>query len=155
MKKFRLLILLVPVFFLLNSCKKDNPSRTDMLAGKYWINTACTIDPPIMVGTTPITDFFSQMNQCDRDDLQKFDANGIYTFDEGVSKCATNDPQTSTGTWAWNSTETIATVTIGAGSRSYTVLELSSSKLVAKYSELADYGSGNLMYTYTITAVVH
>lgn len=152
MKKSLLFTVLAVLVVLLSTCKKDE-SNTDKLCGKYWISTAVTIDPPIIVGGTPITDFFSQMAQCWKDDLQKFDKNGIYTFDEGASKCAVNDPQTVTGTWAFNSDETIATVTWGGGSRSYTIISLSSSKLVAKYTELADYGSGALNYTYTVTHV--
>lgn len=154
MKNLKLLTLFVTLVLLFNSCKKDELSRTQMLCGKFWINTSCTIDPPIIVAGTPITDFWAQMDQCWRDDLQKFESNGIYTFDEGASKCDVNDPQTTTGLWSWNSDETIVSVTQGGNTTSYTILELSSTSFKAKYSQLANWGSGNLMYTYTFTAKV-
>lgn len=153
MKWFKLIMISLTLVAMLTLCKKDETTK-DKLCGKYWISNAVTIDPPIIVGSTPITDFFSQMAQCWRDDLQKFDANGVYTFDEGASKCDVNDPQTVIGTWAFNQDESIATVTWGGASRSYTIISLSSTKLIAKYSEIANYGSGNLTYTYTITQAV-
>ena len=154
MKILRLFVVALSLIVVLASCKKEE-TKTQKLCGKYWISTAITIDPPILVNGTPVTDFYSQLTQCWKDDLQKFDANGVYTFDEGVSKCSINDPQTVLGTWSFNSGETIATVSWGGSNRSYTIMELSSTRLVAKYTELVDYGSGALNYTYTVTQVPH
>lgn len=146
--------LLVLVAF---SCKKDSESKTDKLTGKWWINTAMTIDPAINIGGTPITDLWGQVPACSKDDIQKFESNGVYTFDEGTTKCSTNDPQTTTGTWSFNSDETVVSVTTtganGTETYSYTIVSLDSDKLVAKFSEVADYGSGPLTYTYTVTMV--
>jgi len=154
MKAIKLFALFLAIAVVFGACKKEE-TKTQKLCGKYWISTAITISPPIIVNGTPITDFFSQLDQCWKDDLQKFDENGTYTFDEGASKCSVNDPQTVLGTWSFNSGETIATVSWGGATRSYTILELSSSRLVASYTELANYGSGALNYTYTVTQVPH
>jgi len=155
MKTFRLLALFIPVFFFLTTCKKDDPSKKDLLCGKYWINTAMTIDPPVNFGGTLITDIFSQMDPWDKDDLQKFETSGQYIFDEGATKETLGTPQTVSGTWAFNADETIVSVSYGAITRSYTIISISGSELKAKYSSTDNWGSGFLNYTYTITAVVH
>lgn len=106
---------------LLTNCKKDATSdpepepvpltNTQKLTGKNFKLVAMTINPGINTGTVTITDWYSQMDACEKDDLITFNSNGTYTQDEGVSKCNAADPQTTTGTWVWNSTETIITMT--------------------------------------------
>jgi len=149
MKILRLSIVVLSLIVVLGSCKKEE-TKKQKLCGKYWINTAITVEPAVLVNGTPILDWFSQMNQCDKDDLQKFDENGVYTFDEGASKCSIDAPQSVNGTWSFNSDETIASVSWGGNTRSYSIIDLSSTKLVAKYSTV---GNDGLTYTFTVTMV--
>ncbi|MHC1707713.1 MAG: DUF5004 domain-containing protein [Bacteroidales bacterium] len=158
MRRLASVLMMGLMIFVALSCKKDkDESNTDKLTGKWWINTSMTIDPAVNLGGTLITDLWSQLPVCVKDDIQKFESDGVYTFDEGATKCSTNDPQTTTGTWSFNSDETILSVTTtGAGGTetlSYTIVSLDSDKMVGRFSEVADYGSGPLTYTYTITMV--
>jgi hypothetical protein len=157
MRKFHSLIMIGLLALMAFSCKKDEESKTDKLTGKWWINTAMTIDPAVIINGTSITDLWPQIPSCSKDDIQKFEDNGVYTFDEGTTKCSTNDPQTTTGTWAFNSDETVISITTtgasGTETYSYNIVSLDSDKIVGKFTEVADYGSGPLTYTYTVTMV--
>ena len=158
MRKLTSVLMIGLLVLIAFSCKKDkSESNTDKLTGKWWVNTSMTIDPAINLGGTLITDLWSQIPACTKDDMQKFESGGVFTFDEGATKCSTNDPQTTTGTWAFNSDETVVSVTTvganGTETYSYTIVKLDSDKMTAKFSEVQDYGSGPLTYTYTITMV--
>ena len=116
MRKLTSVIMIALLILVSISCKKDKKaSNTDKLTGKWWINTAMTIDPAIVIGGTSITDLWGQIPPCSKDNLQKFETAGVYTMDEGATKCSGNDPQTTTGTWSFNADETIiSTTTTGA-----------------------------------------
>jgi hypothetical protein len=128
------------------SCKKDDdPTKKEMLVGKNWVATAMTIDPGLpIVGTN----LFNQVEACDKDDITKFSADGKATFDEGATKCEVTDPQTTTGSWALNPTETILSITYSPTSTiSLTLKTLTSSKMVGTY-QVVDSG---VTYTYELT----
>ena len=156
MKRFPILLLLVSAAMILNSCSKkdDDPSNREMLTGKYWINTSMTIDPAINIGGTNISNLWTLMLDCEKDNLVKFDDNGVYIEDEGSTKCDPGDPQTQTGTWAFNADETVISTTMNGETFSVTLDQLSSSSFKGHYTETIDFGSGPLPYTITFTAVV-
>ena len=142
---------------LFNGCKKEDkapevvtpaPTKTELLTGKNWRMTALTVNPGIDVSGTIITDWYSQLQSCEQDDLVKFNTNGSYTDDEGVTKCNSSDPQTSTGTWVFNTNQTIITQD---GTDSYTITELTSTTLKMSIVINEDNGSGPLNYTYAAT----
>ncbi len=153
-KKSWLLLGLIFVFITL-SCKKDDPTRVELLTGKNWKLVGCTIDPAVNVGGTLISDYYAQMSDCDKDDLYNYKENGSMTRDEGGARCNTNDPQTYMGQWAFNSDNTILTITITYGANSvtesHTIIELSKSSSKTKYTQLLDLGSGSINYTFTNT----
>ncbi|MCX6256321.1 MAG: hypothetical protein NTW49_00205 [Bacteroidia bacterium] len=156
MKIIQHFLIVLSLVLVVISCKKDETkSRTELLTGKYWITTAVTIDPAVNINGTLVTDIFAQEETCRQDDLQKFTTNGVYTFDEGASKCSANDPQTTNGIWSFNSDDTILSITDNGVTDSYTIISINSMTIVAKYSEVADYGSGAMTYTYTVTSQVH
>src|SRR3954471_11837852 len=97
-------------------------TNTQKLAGKNFKATACTVDPGINTGSVTITNWYAQMENCSKDDLVNFNTNGTYTFDEGATKCDPTDPQTTSGTWLWNTNETILTIKEGSTTSSYNVL---------------------------------
>ncbi len=145
MKKL-LFILCLGSSVVFTSCKKDDdPTKKEMLVGKNWVMTALTIDPAIPVVGSNI---FNQRKACVNDDITIFAADGKVTFDEGASKCEASFPQTTTGSWALNPTETILSITRSTVSTiSLTFKTLTSSKIVGTY-QLVDSG---VTYTYEVT----
>jgi hypothetical protein len=129
------------------SCKKDEEtSKKDLLCGKDWVLVAETVSPAFNYNGTLITDLYAQMADCEQDNIGKFNTNGTYTFEEGVSKCDPSDPQVwDTGTWVFSSDETVLVLTSStSGIQNSEIQELTSSKLVVTYEVILD-------VTYTIT----
>ncbi len=132
------------------SCEKDKdnkPDNTELLTGKNWKLTAFTIDPAIdwFGNGTLVTNIYAQLPTCAKDDLATFNKNGTVNFDEGATKCDPNDPQTTSGTWAFNTDKTIISVTTDGETESWKVLELKNDRLVIEYQEVED------GITYTLT----
>jgi hypothetical protein len=75
------------------------------------------------------------MPACQKDDLFIFESGGVYKTDEGATKCDPTDPQQTTGTWVFNSGETMLTTVEGGDTVTVTITELSSSKLVGTQSD--------------------
>ena len=156
-------ISLVLFAFVISGCKKDKKetptptpalTKTQMITAKPWKVTAVTVSPAIDWDGqgTMVTDIYSQMDACEKDDLVKFNTNGSYTLEEGTSVCVTGDPQVyETGTWAFNSNETALTITpSGSTVYSYDIVSLSSTTLT--YNEIYNDGTTNYTYTVTMTA---
>jgi hypothetical protein len=149
MRKINLL-LIVSLFLATLSCKKDDaPTKKDLLTGKNWILTAETVSPAIDYDGILVTDLYAQMDDCDKDDINKFNANGTYTFEEGATKCDVNDPQIyDAGTWAFNSDQTILVLTSPSeGTKNAEIIELTSSKCVISQKTTFD----DIEYTITDT----
>jgi len=137
------LTLITGSILFLTNCKKDTKdpdptpvvstqTNTERLTGKNFKMTAATIDPSIL----GVTDYYSQLPDCQKDDLIRFDTPNIFKSDEGATKCNTNDVQTKTGTWVWSTDETIITVTrSGEDPQSWTVLINDGTTLKVKYTE--------------------
>jgi len=135
---------------MLGGCKKKDdpePTRSELFTNKNWRVTAWTSDPAISINGVLVTNVFNQMDPCSKDDLFRFNSNGVYTFDEGASKCNTNDPQTTTGTWSFNSDQTIVSVTEAGGTTSYNIESVSESTLKAN----TVFNDGNNNYTWSFT----
>jgi hypothetical protein len=125
-------LLIVSLFLASLSCKKDDePTKKDLLCGKSWILISETVSPAINFNGTLITDLFSQLEECTKDDIFIFNTNGTYTFEEGPTKCDVNDPQVwDSGTWVFNSDETILVLSSPTmGTMNSEIIELTSSKL--------------------------
>lgn len=136
MKSLKVVIVIFSAIILFAGCKKDeDKSNKDMLVNKTWINTALTVDPPIQFGDLTITDLFNQaFYACSKDDTQQFKDNGQYIFDENTVKCDPNDPQTVTGTWVLNPTETVITITAFGETISYDIISITDNEIKYKYS---------------------
>lgn len=102
MKQLRWTILLATamsvVFFTGCNDDDDDKSAAEMLVGT-WKVISQTIDPAADMGSGPITDMYSIMEACEKDDLTTFKSDGTFINDEGATKCDTEDPQTEEGTW--------------------------------------------------------
>lgn len=150
------LVALALVSIAFTGCKKDDdnePDKTSLLTEKSWKMTAATIDPAIdWFGTgTKITNLYAQFPACVKDDLIIFKKNGTVSFDEGGSKCDTNDPQTENALWSFNPAETVISITQDGETESWKILELSANKLVVEYEEFDEFEG--ITYTITITNV--
>jgi hypothetical protein len=149
MKNFKMILALLAIASVsLSGCKKDDDeSNTDKLTDKNWKMTALTVDPPLNVGGTMISNVYPQIPACQQDDLTIFNDNGTVTFDEGATKCNSSDPQSTQGTWTWNTNETILSITDAGNTESYTVTSLSSDVMVATFTD----NSTGIVETYTVT----
>ena len=96
----------------LSGCKKSDESpattsRTDLLTAKSWRLTTATVT----VGGAPVASS-TLIQDCNKDDTFKFNADKTLVQDAGAIKCNTSDPQTQTGTWSLNSDQTKLTISI-------------------------------------------
>lgn len=131
-------------------CKKDSPptptpapTKTELLTAKNWKMTDFKINGQSVFNTGIVDD-------CEKDDLTKFNANKSTTFDEGTLKCDPAAPQTHTGSWEFTTNETKLKVTDpGIGTLEGTVGTLNSTTLTV--SEPNYNGSGLVAET-TFTA---
>lgn len=115
-------------------------SKTDMLVGKNWKPVSDMLDPGINVNGVIVTDIFAQYEACEKDGSIKFLANGTYADDEGSLKCDASDPQTETGTWVFNPSETVLTLTQAGGTPiSFDIVTLTATSLVISTSAI-DWG---------------
>jgi len=149
---FTMLILIT-----LSSCKKEETtttkSATDYLTAGNWKVTGITANPGINTGTEVITDIYSLLlDDCDKDDLTIFNANGTITDDQGAVKCDPESDQTTTdGTWALSGNDTALTLSYPAdgGPVVMTIVTLNGTNLVVTYQVTEDFGQGNTTQTLT------
>jgi hypothetical protein len=145
MKQLGILATLVLAVMIFTSCEENEskPSKKELLSGKNWKVTAWTVTPAYE-GTTNV---YAILPSCTKDDLTKFDKNGSVTSDEGGSKCDPDDDQIATGTWSFNTDETIVSVTYKGETVNYKILDLTSSSVKIEYEEVED----GVKYTSTKT----
>ncbi len=88
------------------------PSQKQLLVGKAWILQSFTVDPARAreLFGPPITDWYADQEECERDDLLIFMNDGTMLFDEGASRCNGTEIQTLPGQWFFNQDETIITL---------------------------------------------
>jgi hypothetical protein len=155
MKKL-LIMAVVAALFLTNCSKESDPdpvkakTKTELLTASPWKATSITISPGIdFGGGVLITDFFAQMESCEKDDLTKYDANKTGVYDDGATKCDPKDPQTNTFTWSFDLSETKIT----EDGETLDIEELTETTL--KYSLVMDGadlgGTAGIKYKFTVT----
>lgn len=152
MKKIILFLVIINIIGLF-SCKKDEDlSNTQLLCRSPWILSASTFTPGIFFeGYGLITDYFSVLPACAKDDLMDFEENGNYTQEDGLTKCDPLDPSIfDYGTWTFNSDETVVILTskMYSASTEYNIIELTEQTLKVS-SMLVDTASN--VYTWTET----
>ena len=139
--------------FFLTSCKKEEPikpkTKTELLCSSSWKVYEGTINPGINIGGVIITDFFSQFDPCDKDDLELYKSNGSGIYDDGPMKCDPLDPQTSTFTWTFNLDET----KLIQDTDTYDIIQLDEKILkVSMIVDGADIGGvAGVKYVFTLT----
>ena len=110
MKKLttQLALILIAACLLQVSCKKDDapvPADTlTLLQNKNWKLTAATESSVNGV----IDVYHDVLEDCNRDDLFRFNPGGAFVLDEGPTKCDPGDVQSQPGTWSYTeSTKTL------------------------------------------------
>ncbi len=161
MRKLALLSLLGIGLLSLGSCKKEEeaaPTRKSLLTAGTgtWKLTASTISPGINVGGTTITDFYGQMDACEKDDLFIFTSASAnnYKEEEGATKCDPADPQiAATGNWTMSSDEKKLSITSTetgetvSETEEVTISSMTSTQMVGTFTEEID----GINYTLTAT----
>lgn len=139
MKSLRILAVVAVALLAFSSCEEDEKpqNKTSILTSKNWKMTGQTVNPGFPIGNgAVITDFYEQFYEdCDKDNTMKFNENGSYSEDEGATKCNSEDPQTIPGSWAFNTDETIISITEDSETISFTILELTNTTLKTKHTE--------------------
>ena len=143
-QKTRLIIFLVVLISAtIKSCKKsedDNKpkTKTELLTSGNWMYTSCIVSPAYDYygDGNPVTDIYSIMKSCEKDDFETFKANGIWEYNQGATKCDQSDPQILISEpWSFIANETKVLV----GTTQCTILELTSTTLKLQY-EFEDSG---------------
>lgn len=127
---FHLLVVLIAAnLFIFSSCNKDDDppvpkTKTQLLTQSTWKFKSATVGG---------TDYSSNLQVCQKDNILTFTTVGTGTIDEGATKCNVADPPTSPLTWNFVSGETILQVSVplfsGLGNN-FTLISLSETELV-------------------------
>jgi hypothetical protein len=140
---------IVSFLLIATSCRKDSEDaidRSKMLTEGAWQINALTVEPAIDWFGTTVTNIYAQLPSCVKDNLTIFKSTGTVNYDEGPSKCDPNEPQTTTGTWAFNVDQTILSMTSEGETESWNLSVLDSRNIKADY-QLQE---GGINYTFTI-----
>lgn len=157
MRKITLMIAAL-AFLTVSSCKKEDEktttptkSKTELLTAKAWKLTAMTVNPGItpVPGGPTITDIYSFMEACEKDNTEKFNTGGAGVTDEGATKCDPADPQTSNFTWSFASNET--KIVIDGDSFDIAQLDETTAKFTTQIDGSEIGGTAGTMYTVTVT----
>jgi len=156
MKNLKVLSLITVVMvFMFSSCKKDDETKSDVdyLTAGNWRVTGMEIDPAIDIpGIGTITDVYEYMvEDCDKDDLIRFNPDGTLVEDQGAIKCDPDDPQTITdGTWTLNGN--IITIKYpNEEPEPATINTINSTTLIVKAPISFDFEMSRTTYTATVT----
>jgi len=162
MKRFysTLSIITLSIIILISSCKKDaEKTPRDFLTEGQWRITDVELDPGIeLVPGFPIKDvydlFYTQ--DCMKDDLIIFNADGTITEDEGATKCDPDDPQSVTeNTWSMNEEQTTISATFfGLDSGSADIIALNENIFIFSTTALPDFATQFGIENQTITVTM-
>ena len=131
---------------LLVSCTK-NKTNDELILGD-WTLTALTSDPPQVVNGVVITDWYTQIEDCDKDNIYSYYDNKTFKFDEGATNCDPLDPQNISGNWAFLSNETELQVIYQNDTILYDLIDLDEEVLKMSYSGR---DSNNILHTFSAT----
>ncbi|CAN5468639.1 hypothetical protein BH10BAC4_BH10BAC4_25520 [soil metagenome] len=136
MKPLKLIsiVLLLAALLEFSACSKKNEevtlTKSELLETHSWKLTKMKVSG---VESAP--------DACSLDDTYVFLASGVYTQDEGPTKCEPSDPQTTAGTWEFTNNETKIKVSYGGGAFiifEKEIVELTSTTMQLKYNFFVD-----------------
>ena len=119
------------------SCKKDKKettvkTKTELLTTGTWKFTAAVITPAYDYygDGNSVTDIFSIMKPCEKDDYEIYKTNGIWEYHEGPTTCYPLNPQEFSDSWHFAANETKLVV----GTDEISILELTATTLKLRYT---------------------
>lgn len=132
-----------------NNGNNGTKSNAELLIGAWTVSEA-KIDPPFIIFGDTIDDFTDMQEPCDADDVQIFKENGIYTFDEGATKCDPNDPQSEDGTYELSADGKALTIYDQEDTINMTILEINESMMKGE-TKMEDEDFPDESFTITFT----
>ncbi|WP_460611376.1 hypothetical protein [Hymenobacter terrigena] len=102
-------------------------TRPNKLSTPKWRLTGYLYDE---AGANGAVDVYAQMAACERDNFYRFNIPNQLIKDEGTTKCAASDPQTVTGTWAFDANQSNLEMSFpGVPPASYELLVVNETRL--------------------------
>ena len=153
-------IVLLSVIIIFSSCTKDDEKTPkDFLIDGQWRITDVELDPGIeIIPGVPIKDVYDLFitQDCAKDDLIIFNADGTITEDEGPTKCDPDDPQSVTeNTWSMNEEQTTISATFfGLDSGSADIIALNENIFIFSTTALPDFATQFGIENQTITVTM-
>jgi hypothetical protein len=150
---FAMLLMLMGGMVAISSCNKDDddsPSKTKTISGKKFFVKSMNVSPGVTTPVGIITDLYSFMPDCVKDDFMTFNENGTVVDDEGATKCEPTDPQTESGTWEFLTDETQLKMTYDGIAQVFDIETLTDSMLKLSYTDTEDFGNGEKVYQIVI-----
>lgn len=150
-------LLLVIFLISLGSCSKSDSaggtekSKTEYLTASSWKITAATINPGLVFGSVTITDLYSIMPACQKDNTRKFNNGGFGVEDEGATKCDPSDDQTTNFTWAFIESETKLKTTMDGQTDTVSVIKLDATVFTGSQVMDGSKVGGTAGTNYTVT----
>jgi len=144
--------LLIPYLFalgvlvILASCSKEEPipeTNADLIVGS-WILSDATIDPPDF---STGSDLYATFDDCEQDNILTFTKPSSFVKNEGARKCNPATLQDSQGSYAWNSFESVLSITLDNETTSYQIHILNTTTMVN--AERINFAGGERVITYT------
>lgn len=123
MRKFSSLFstaVVASLFVVATSCKDDDDpkTKTDLLTGKSWSYDKAQVEVSGVFVDVP-----EHFEACELDNAITFTKAGVYNQTVGTDDCDGDDTDES-GTWKWNSDETVVTITYADDSSDSTDIEI-------------------------------
>lgn len=129
----RPILLLLGIALSLVACKKDEEaSRADILTSGKW-KLSASIAQFTFNGNLQTVDVYANLGACQKDNTAEFKTDGTLISDEGPTKCGSQDPQQTTGTWSLEQNETRLKIAGGGYNFDAEILEFSDTKVRVKY----------------------
>jgi len=124
--------------------------KTDLLCASPWKVTASTVDPALDIDPfgTQVTDLYSVLDPCEKDDITTFQTNNRASLTEGI-KC--NYTKQSSWTWSFDASETKL---IQNDSNTSDIIELTETTLKLSREKDGDdliFGTSGVTYTFLTT----
>lgn len=139
-----------------SGCKDDETTevtptktKTQLLCAHNWITVGFKVEPPINAGGVQISDLFAQFEDCEKDDLVKYNENNTGFSDEGPTKCFPTDPQTTSFNWAFSADEKSITEN---NEDTYIIEKLTETEFIVTQTLRGNEIGSDLDLNYTITA---
>ncbi len=126
-------LLFLAIMLLANGCTKKREvvplTKTQLLTQKNWFPVALRTE---QTGGTWVN---YTIPPCDKDNILKFDSDGVYHFDEGATKCNQSNKQASDSRWRFQDFDTAIVFSDISGKDFFTyfVLQLDENTLKVNY----------------------